>query len=222
LVYHFVMETLESKIASSRQTARPLNDRSPARLDFARRLRELRVPKGFRTARSLAKALGIDENRYTRYERAEVEPDLGLIRRICDVLGVTPSELLGSGEEREFDSRPDERLADAGAARSAEGRSVNGASGNSRGIAVEAAAWKLACAVAEARIGSRTDRSGDHGDANLLLLTASPLYQRLRQAPFETIAELAGDRELTGAAPGAAAAVLSAIDGLVIALRETA
>ncbi|MBS0244706.1 MAG: helix-turn-helix transcriptional regulator, partial [Proteobacteria bacterium] len=52
-----------------------------ARAEFARRLRELRIPRGFRTARSLARALEIDENRYTRYERAEVEPDLDMIRR---------------------------------------------------------------------------------------------------------------------------------------------
>lgn len=68
-----------------------------ARGDFARRLRALRVPRGFATARAFALALGIDENRYTRYERAEVEPDLALIRHICEVLGVTPNELLGPG-----------------------------------------------------------------------------------------------------------------------------
>ena len=65
-----------------------------ARAVFARRLRELRVPRGFRTARSLARALGIDENRYTRYERAEVEPDLSLLVRICEVLGIAPNDML--------------------------------------------------------------------------------------------------------------------------------
>lgn len=53
------------------------------------------MPRGFPTARSFAKALEIDENRYTRYERAEVEPDLGLIARICALLRVTPNDLLG-------------------------------------------------------------------------------------------------------------------------------
>ncbi|MFM1816421.1 MAG: Helix-turn-helix domain [Pseudomonadota bacterium] len=62
---------------------------------FARRLRELRIPRGFRTARSLAQELGIDENRYTRYERAEVEPDLDLLVRISEVLEITPNDLLG-------------------------------------------------------------------------------------------------------------------------------
>ena len=41
------------------------------RRNFARRLRELRVLSGYKTARSLARTIGIDENRYTRYERAE-------------------------------------------------------------------------------------------------------------------------------------------------------
>lgn len=216
------METLESKIASNRQTVRPLSDRSPARLDFARRLRELRVPKGFRTARSLAKALGIDENRYTRYERAEVEPDLALIRRICTVLGVTPSELLGTGDEHESEARIGDRFTDAGHGRSASGRPGDGVNGSSRGVAVEAAAWKLACAVAEARIATRADHADGDGAANLLLSTASPVYQRLRHAPFETIAELAADRDLAGASPGAAAGILSAIDGLVKALKDEA
>lgn len=49
---------------------------------------------GFPTARSFASALEIDENRYTRYERAEVEPDLGLFNRMCLLLSVTPNDLL--------------------------------------------------------------------------------------------------------------------------------
>jgi transcriptional regulator with XRE-family HTH domain len=67
---------------------------SAARASFARRLRELRIVRGYRTARSLARALDIDENRYTRYERAEVEPDLRLIARICETLNVLPNDLL--------------------------------------------------------------------------------------------------------------------------------
>jgi transcriptional regulator with XRE-family HTH domain len=214
------METVTTKIASSRQTARPLGDRSEARLDFARRLRELRVPKGFRTARSLAKALGIDENRYTRYERAEVEPDLALIRRICTVLGASPTELLGSDDEMSFESFGADRL-ENGSGRMTPERSHDG-SAAPRTIAVEAAAWKLACAVAEARITGRSDSSDDSGPANLLLTTASPIYQRLRQSPFETIAELASDHELADVTPAAAANVLAAIDGLVKALRDMA
>jgi transcriptional regulator with XRE-family HTH domain len=44
--------------------------------------------------------LGIEENRYTRYERAEVEPSLTLIHKICVTLQVSPNDLLG------YDERP--------------------------------------------------------------------------------------------------------------------
>ena len=65
------------------------------RLQFAKRLRQLRIKRGFHRARVFADALGIEENRYTRYERAEVEPSLTLIYRICQTMGVSPNELLG-------------------------------------------------------------------------------------------------------------------------------
>ena len=50
---------------------------------------------GYSRARSFAKALGLKENRYSRYERAETEPDLMTLHRICDTLRVRPDELLG-------------------------------------------------------------------------------------------------------------------------------
>ena len=67
---------------------------SDVRARFAQRLRAIRIPRGYKTARSFAEALEIDENRYTRYERAEVEPDLRLMMRICGLLGATPNDLL--------------------------------------------------------------------------------------------------------------------------------
>lgn len=67
----------------------------PVRIQFAARLKELREQRGFKTARSLARTLDIDENRYTRYERAEVEPDLSLLLRICQTLDVSADDLLG-------------------------------------------------------------------------------------------------------------------------------
>ena len=65
------------------------------RLQFAKRLKQLRTEKGFLLARTFAHALGIAENRYTRYERAEVEPSLTLIHKICGTLRVSPNDLLG-------------------------------------------------------------------------------------------------------------------------------
>jgi transcriptional regulator with XRE-family HTH domain len=68
-----------------------------ARARFASQLRRLRVQKGFTTARQFAGAIGIDENRYTRYERAEVEPSLTVLLKICETLGATPNDLLNFG-----------------------------------------------------------------------------------------------------------------------------
>ncbi len=60
----------------------------------------MRVEKGFASAREFARAMGIEENRYTRYERAEVEPSLTLIHKICETLKVSPNELLGFSTSR--------------------------------------------------------------------------------------------------------------------------
>lgn len=66
-----------------------------AREIFSSRLREIRKGAGYKSARALAQELHIDENRYTRYERAEVEPNLQLIVQICGKLQTSPNELLG-------------------------------------------------------------------------------------------------------------------------------
>ena len=78
------------------------------RSQFAQRLKTIRTQRGFDRARYFAKTLGIEENRYTRYERAEVEPNLTLICRICQTLGITPNDLLdfggaSSGREQQDD-----------------------------------------------------------------------------------------------------------------------
>ena len=64
---------------------------------FAGNLRRLRVERGFRSASEFARKLGIDQNRYTRYERAEVEPNLSVFLKICDTLQSSPNELLKPG-----------------------------------------------------------------------------------------------------------------------------
>ncbi|MCL4765631.1 MAG: helix-turn-helix domain-containing protein [Hyphomicrobiaceae bacterium] len=63
---------------------------------FAVRLKQLRVLRGFRTARSFAQALEIDENRYTRWERGEVEPSVAMLAKMADVLNL-PVDILVSG-----------------------------------------------------------------------------------------------------------------------------
>ena len=63
---------------------------------FAVRLKQLRVLRGFRTARAFAQALEIDENRYTRWERGEVEPSVAMLGKMADVLNL-PVDILVSG-----------------------------------------------------------------------------------------------------------------------------
>ena len=78
----------------------------PVRQEFTTRLRQLRIEKGIMHARKFAKALGIEENRYTRYERAKVEPTLTLILRMCEILEVTPNDLFGFMEKAPGRQRP--------------------------------------------------------------------------------------------------------------------
>jgi transcriptional regulator with XRE-family HTH domain len=87
-------------IASWSSSRRQLSQAMPSheRTPFARRLRALRLAKGFAKARHVADALAIDENRYTRYERGEAEPNLELIEKLCIVLRISPGELLGIAE----------------------------------------------------------------------------------------------------------------------------
>ena len=63
---------------------------------FAMRLKQLRVLRGFRTARAFAQALGIDENRYTRWERGEVEPSVAMLAKMAEILNI-PVDILVSG-----------------------------------------------------------------------------------------------------------------------------
>src|SRR5690606_1890678 len=63
---------------------------------FAIRLKQLRVLRGFRTARAFAQALEIDENRYTRWERGEVEPSVAMLAKMAEILNL-PVDILVSG-----------------------------------------------------------------------------------------------------------------------------
>jgi transcriptional regulator with XRE-family HTH domain len=59
---------------------------------FGDRLRAARAAK-FPRAMDLARALGMDEIRYLRYERGDLEPSATLIVHACIVLGVEPNDL---------------------------------------------------------------------------------------------------------------------------------
>lgn len=186
---------------------------SEARLRFARRLRALRVPRGFRTARSLARTLEIDENRYTRYERAEVEPDLDMIRRICDALGVSPSDLLGPADP--VDGPDGTAPGPHTLSQAVASEPVN--IGNSLGI--ETAAWLLAeAAVALQHTKARLDPFQDL-PLSAVARTGS-LYRALMHRPFQAITDLLADPDLAGATDAEAALLKERIDAMVSLLKE--
>jgi transcriptional regulator with XRE-family HTH domain len=180
-----------------------------ARQQFAQRLRELRIPRGFRTARSLARALDIDENRYTRYERAEVEPDLTMIRRICETLGVTPDALLG------FDT-----LEDPTAPPPITGKAfTNGMAATplpSRATDLQTSAWLLAEAATSLL---RTNAS--HAAAPLTPVAETcKTYKALVERPFETISKILAHADLSNVDLPSASALRDSIDQFVANIKS--
>jgi transcriptional regulator with XRE-family HTH domain len=159
------------------------------RSEFAKRLKDMRQQKGFPRARYFAKTLGIEENRYTRYERAEVEPSLSLIHKMCEVLQVTPNQLLG------FPRRPPQPPPgleeDA-----AEGL---GSLENLSERQVEPQAWRLATAVASVRSAHGT--GAKPADPLALMGETSKLFQQLLKDPFNSVADIVSDEALQGLEP---------------------
>lgn len=160
------------------------------RSQFAKRLKTMRVQSGFERARYFAKALGIEENRYTRYERAEVEPSLTLIQKICEVLRVSPNELLGFPEQRSVPVLDgfSESAEPFGHAQTPPERHR------------ELLAWRLASEVAAVRSGHRAGGK-DPGDPFAVTRETGKLYQQLLKDPFNTIADIVGDEALKGLGP---------------------
>src|SRR5262245_14604001 len=162
------------------------------RAQFAKRLRSLRAQRGYERARHFAKSLGIEENRYTRYERAEVEPSLTLIYEICQKLAVTPNELLGFADGAAQPPTPSAEAPVPGSAAGSE------AGANSRAADLRALAWQLASEAAhcqaEARGGAKPS-----GDPLRLVRDTGRIYSRLEQDPFGTVADLVNDPALQDA-----------------------
>jgi transcriptional regulator with XRE-family HTH domain len=174
--------------------------RPDARMHFAGRLRALRIPRGFRTARSLARALGIDENRYTRYERAEVEPDLALIRRICEVLAVSPNDLLGPSDADAADGSGARRGSADGLARR-DGSAILGdvsAQTDDR----EVLAWALSGLVAAARLRqSGAWPNSEATEKGIFRSEAMRVYLALEHQPSEALRRIASDPAVQAASP---------------------
>ena len=153
------------------------------RTQFAKRLKEMRIHSGFLRARYFAKSLGIEENRYTRYERAEVEPSLTLIHKMCDILRVSPNALLGFAESGGSYSIP-------AFAEETPGEHVSPMDAAERHM--DLLAWRLA---SEAIAVRNKHRGKAKASADPLATTreTAKLFQKLQGDPFGTVAELVAD-----------------------------
>ena len=161
------------------------------RARFAQRLKTLRTQRGFDRARYFAKSLGIEENRYTRYERAEVEPSLTLIHKMCETLRVSPNELLGL---------PDVPHHGSAVLSPAEPAAPSGARGHGEMVGkgtdpVSLLAWSLAAEAVAIR-QARTAKSKPAGDPLAALRETSALFSGLQAEPFKTVAAILGDAAL--------------------------
>jgi transcriptional regulator with XRE-family HTH domain len=185
------------------------------RLHFAQRLKELRAARGFRTARSLAQALDIDENRYTRYERAEVEPDLTLVMRICEALRATPNDLLLGWAQPGAD-RPLEGFAEKAEAASPDPRQAElaaaGAEVSGRRASPRALAWRLAGELARSRAPSEAPLT--------TLRTKFRLFTEIERDPFSFISRLAEDPALSGLEAPEQARIAALMDDLMAAVSS--
>jgi transcriptional regulator with XRE-family HTH domain len=69
-----------------------------ARRRFAKRLKAARIFKGFETQKDFAGAVGLEDETYRRYERAETEPTIGCLIRMATKLEVTLDFLVAGSQ----------------------------------------------------------------------------------------------------------------------------
>jgi transcriptional regulator with XRE-family HTH domain len=166
------------------------------RSQFAQRLKSLRTQRGFERARFFARSLGIEENRYTRYERAEVEPSLTLIHKMCETLRVSPNELLGFADLRHHASGVP-GLAEASLEEIA--RTHGGEAGTEAGgkgaDPISSLAWNLAAEAVAIR-HEHGARSKAGADPLAVLRETGALFRSLQSEPFDTVAKLLNDAAL--------------------------
>lgn len=166
------------------------------RSQFAQRLKSLRTQRGFDRARYFARTLGIEENRYTRYERAEVEPSLTLIHKMCETLRVSPNELLGFADLRQHPSGVP-GLAEASLEEIA--RTHGGEAGTETGgkgaDPVSSLAWNLAAEAVAIR-HQHGARSKGAADPLTVLRETGALFRSLQSEPFDTVAVILNDAAL--------------------------
>jgi transcriptional regulator with XRE-family HTH domain len=163
------------------------------RSQFAQRLKSLRTQRGFDRARYFARSLGIEENRYTRYERAEVEPSLTLIHKMCETLRVSPNELLGFADLRHQHPSNVPGFADTSLEEFA---TAHGGEAGGKGVdPVSSLAWNLAGEAVAIR-HEHGARSKAAADPLAVLRDTGALFSSLQSEPFKTVAEILNDTAL--------------------------
>jgi transcriptional regulator with XRE-family HTH domain len=163
------------------------------RSQFAQRLKSLRTQRGFDRARYFAKSLGIEENRYTRYERAEVEPSLTLIHKMCETLRVSPNELLGFADLGHRHPSGVPGLAEASLEEIA---GTHGGEAGGKGADPRSSlAWNLASEAVAIR-HEHGSKSKAAADPLAVLRETGTLFRSLQTEPFETVAAILNDAAL--------------------------
>lgn len=73
---------------------------------FGKRLKEARERAGYPSAQQFAGLIGKEPHTYRHYERGDAEPDFGTLTTICQLLKITPNDLLplASGGKNERSS----------------------------------------------------------------------------------------------------------------------
>jgi transcriptional regulator with XRE-family HTH domain len=169
----------------------------------------------------LANALGIDENRYTRYERAEVEPDLTMLMRICSALEISPNDLFGVA------GTPQQATPGFGeSSRNAESSAASGRTGGGpaeqSGAADrrQALAWQLARELA--RIEARLEPPRRGGGALQTVQRTSRLFNEIESNPFAFVAKRVESAPITTLDAKAQARIVGLMENLIESVNKSA
>lgn len=79
--------------------------------DFNSTLREIRIMRGY-TQKDMSKVLEVSQNCYASWEQGRTEPDIGKIKRLCEIFDMSSDELLGINDipEESLGAAPNERM----------------------------------------------------------------------------------------------------------------
>src|SRR3990167_6979347 len=67
---------------------------------FGNRLKEARLAAGYKSAQQFAYALGIEPATYRFYERGQSQPNFEVLTRICELLSISPNDLLPEADHK--------------------------------------------------------------------------------------------------------------------------